>query len=405
MSMSSWQLYPVYLFIALSGAILIINIIMKKNTLILGRNKKKFVVLGTIALFMSGIAMTIFPVYEIPAPEGEFSIGTVTFELTDPNRNETYGDSARTSNLERRIRVQVWYPSEAVSGYRREPWLQDGIKLSRSLAKEMKLPFFVLDHTVNILSNAYFEAPISDKIDHYPVIILSHGWMGFRNLHNDFAELLASNGFIVMGIDHTYGSQMTIFNDGFAAEVDKNALPDRDSTPEFLNYANRLVLTYAGDIKLVLDSLESINSGHYSEIINGNMNLSQVGLMGHSTGGGADVAVALSDDRVNALLAMDAWVEPLGMESMTGGLSIPSMFLRSEQWEDGLNDNYLNPLVEASRDARLIQIDGTTHIDFTMSTMFSSLTGVIGFTGELDREESARIQHNFVLEFFTQSLN
>ncbi|MDW7663154.1 MAG: dienelactone hydrolase family protein [Bacillota bacterium] len=281
---------------------------------------------------------------------------------------------------------------------------QDGIKLPRSLAKEMKLPFFALDHTEEILSNAYLEAPLSDDKDSYPVVIMSHGWMGFRNLHNDFAELLASNGYIVLGIDHTFGAQMTIFNDGYAAEVDNSALPDRDSTPDFLNYANRLVLTYAGDISLVLDSMESINSGDYSEIMTGSINFEQIGLMGHSTGGGADVAVALRDERVKALFAMDAWVEPLGMDEMTGGLSIPALFLRSEQWEGGLNDNYLNPLVDASGDASLIQIEGTTHIDFTMSSMFSSLTGIIGFTGELSREESARIQHDYVLEFFNQSL-
>lgn len=401
MSLMNWQLYPVYLFIALSAAIAVVGLLMKKDIQIVIGNKKKFAIVGAIAIVLSGISLIVFPVYEIPAPEGEFSIGTFTFDMTDPDQVEMYGDSAGAL---RRIRVQVWYPSDDVSGHNQEFWLQDGIKVSRSLAKEMRLPFFVLDHTANVLSNAYLEAPISGKKDSYPVIILSHGWMGFRNLHNDFAELLASNGFIVMGIDHTYGAQMTVFSDGFAAEIDKNALPNRDSTPNFLNYAEQLVLTYAGDIKLVLDTLESINTGNFSKIINGNLDLSQVGLMGHSTGGGANVSVALADDRVKALFAMDAWVEPLGMENMTKGLSIPALFLRSEQWEGGLNDEYLMSLVENSDIAQLIQIDGTTHIDFTMSAMFSSLTGIIGFTGELDRELSASIQHEYVLAFFNNSL-
>jgi hypothetical protein len=85
-------------------------------------------------------------------------------------------------------------------------------------------------------------------------------------------------------------------------------------------------------------------------------------------------------------------------------LSIPALFLRSEQWEGGLNDDYLISLVENSDIAQIIQIEGTTHIDFTMSAMFSSLTGIIGFTGELDREVSASIQHEYVLEFFNNSL-
>ncbi|MBE0450871.1 MAG: hypothetical protein IBX70_08490 [Clostridia bacterium] len=401
---TNWQLYPLYFFVAVSFTVTIVGILMRKNDQIPHDNKKKITIIGTGAIVISGILMLIFPVYEIPAPEGDYAIGTVTFELTDPDRVEMYGELAEANDSLRRIRVQVWYPSDDVSGHARVVWLQDGIELPRSLAKEMKLPFFALDHTEKILSNAYYEAPASKERDNYPVIIMSHGWKGFRNLHNDYAELLASNGYIVIGIDHTHGAQMTIFNDGYAAEVDNSALPDRDSTPDFLNYANRLVLTYAGDISLVLDSLESINSGNYSKVMTGSMNFEQIGLMGHSTGGGADVAVALRDKRVKALFAMDAWVEPLGMDEMTGGLSIPALFLRSEQWEGGLNDNYLNPLVEASGDASLIQIEDTTHIDFTMSYMFSSLTGIIGFTGELGREESARIQHDYVLEFFNQSL-
>jgi pimeloyl-ACP methyl ester carboxylesterase len=402
---TNWQLYPLYFFIAMSWTVTIVGILMRKNDQIPRDNKKKIAIIGTTAIVLSGMLMLIFPVYEIPAPEGEYAIGTFTFELTDPDRVEMYGKHAEASDSLRRLRVQLWYPSDQVNGYKRVAWLQDGIKLSRSLAKEMKLPFFVLDHTKDVLSNAYLEAPISDDKDKFPVIVLSHGWMGFRNLHNDFAELLASNGYVVLGIDHTYGSQLTLFDDGFAAELYKSALPDRDSTSDFLDYANQLVLTYAGDIKLVLDSLESLNDGEYSKSINGELDLSRIGLMGHSTGGGAGVSAALNDDRVKSIFGMDAWVEPLGMETMTVGLSIPALFLRSEQWEGGLNDNYLTPLVQASNDAKLIQIDGTTHIDFTMSTMFSSLTGIIGFTGKLDREQSASLQHDYVLEFFNQSLN
>lgn len=403
-SADHWQLYPSFFFIALSGIAIITSVLFKKKDQRILESRRKLAIVGIIAISITVISMMIFPIKEIPNPEGEFSIGTVTFELTDSERIEKYGDSKNNSDNMRRIRVQVWYPSDDISGYEQAFWLQDGIKLTRSLAKEMNLPFFVLDHTTDILSNAYLEAPISDYKSSYPVIILSHGWKGFRNLHNDFAELLSSNGFIVFGIDHTYGSQMTVFEDGFAAEVDKNALPDRDTTPRFLEYANQLVETYAGDIKLVLNSLDAINNGQYTDIFSGNLDLSQIGLMGHSTGGGADVSVALSDDRIKAILGMDAWVEPLGMEKMTSGLLIPALFLRSEQWEYGFNDDYLIPLVQASNEAQLIQIAGTTHIDFTMSAMFSSLTGIIGFTGELDRETSASIQHDYVLEFFNQTL-
>lgn len=404
----NWQLYPLYFFIAMSTTVTFIDRVMQKSGREPYDSKKKIMIIGVIMILISGTLMAIFPVYEIPRPDGAFAVGTVTFELTDSKRTEQYGGitkaTAENGNDLRRIRVQVWYPSDDVSGYKQAPWLQDGILLPRSLAKVMKMPFFVLDHTKDILSNAYIEAPVSQSKEKYPVVIISHGWTGFRNLHNDFAELLASNGFIVLGINHTYGAQMTVFEDGFSAELDKNALPDRAKTPDFLKYANQLVLTYAGDVKLVLETMDTINEGRYSNVLTGVLDVKRIGLMGHSTGGGADVSVALSDSRIKSLFCMDAWVEPLGKEALSKGVTVPAVFLRSEQWQGGINDDYLMPLVKASDDAQLFQINGTTHLDFTMSTMFSSLTGIIGYTGKLDRALSARIQHEFALDFFNDTL-
>jgi hypothetical protein len=38
--------------------------------------------------------------------------------------------------------------------------------------------------------------------------------------------------------------------------------------------------------------------------------MTRIGLLGHSTGG-ADVAVAINDIRIKALVGMDDWVEPI----------------------------------------------------------------------------------------------
>ncbi len=396
----NWQLYPLYFFLAMASAGGLVAIALKKQGRTPRDSGKKFLIVGVVATVISGLLMAVFPVGEITEPDGDYKVGTFTFELTDPNRVEEYGE---TGGL-RRIRVQAWYPADSVEEATQTLWFPDGVALPRSLAREMHLPFFALDHTADILSNAFLEVPMSTWESAYPVIILSHGWKGFRNLHTDFAELLASNGYVVLGIDHTYGAQMTVFEDGFEAEVDHNALPDRDETSEFIQYANKLVYTYAGDIDLVLETLEGLNAGRVSGILKGRLLLDKVGLLGHSTGGGAGVAVALDDDRVKAVFGLDAWVEPIGKSPLTDGLEMPAFFLRSAQWEGGINDSYLVPLTEVSVDAEIVQIEGSTHIDFTMSSMFSSLTGVIGFTGELDRETSAGLQHGYVLEFFDEVL-
>jgi hypothetical protein len=127
--------------------------------------------------------------------------------------------------------------------------------------------------------------------------------------------------------------------------------------------------------------------------------------LGHSTGGGADVAVAINDVRIKAILGMDAWVEPVQETLLNKGLNIPALFLRSGEWETGYNNAYLTTLIDNSLvGTQLFQIDGTTHVDFTMAYMYSRLTRYIGFTGDVERKTFADIQNRFILDFFAGTL-
>jgi predicted dienelactone hydrolase len=56
---------------------------------------------------------------------------------------------------------------------------------------------------------------VSPEKSNYPVLIFSHGLTGFRNQNTFEVEELASHGYIIVGIDHTYDAAATIFTDGF----------------------------------------------------------------------------------------------------------------------------------------------------------------------------------------------
>jgi len=324
------------------------------------------------------------------------------FIIEDETREELYSDE---SNDYRRIKIQIWYPAESVEGYELAPWLDDGVEIARGLSKDMGFPFFVLDHTADIMSNAYINAPINNDLERYPVVIISHGWRGFRNIHTDFAEELASNGYIVVGIDHTYGSVATVFDDDDVVHVALEALPQRETTPDFLDYANQLVYTYAGDITTTINYLEVLNDLDVSSRFNGKLDLTTIGLVGHSTGGGAGVAVALDDERIDAVVGLDSWVEPINETNINQGLEIPALFLRSESWEVGFNNTSLLALIDqSSYDPLLYQIDGTTHFDFAMVYMYSPLTKYIGFSGEIDSEYLNVIMKTMILDFFAGTL-
>jgi hypothetical protein len=255
------------------------------------------------------------------------------------------------------------------------------------------------------MSNSYQDAPISESSNDYPIIVISHGWRGFKNLHTDLAEEFASIGYIVISIDHTYGSVATVFSEEEIAYLNLDALPNRDETTDFLLYANTLVNTYAGDITLTLNELEKMNSGVISSQFDGKLDLNNIGLLGHSTGGGAGTAVAINDDRIKALFGMDSWVEPIDDLEIGKGLDIPTVFLRSESWIDGLNNTNLMTLVEDNiSNTRLYNIYGTTHYDFSMAYMYSPLTKNLGMTGELDGEYLVSIFKSMMTDFFDQTL-
>ena len=397
---SIWQLYPLYTAMIFTLGMFVF-IIFKINGVQNNRAIRIIsLVLSGFLIVLSGVSRYAFPMNDIPLPSGDFLIGTESFILIDNNREGIYGEEEN-----RRIKIQFWYPAESIDGYDLVPWLEDGKVVAQGLARDTGLPSFVLNHTELIMSNSYQGAPISEAFNEYPIVIISHGWGGFRNLHTDLAEELASLGYIVVSIDHTYGSVATVFSDEDVAFLNPDALPESDSTSEFLGYANTLVNTYAGDISLTLDELEKMNIGDVSSRFEGKLDLANIGLLGHSTGGGADVAVAINDDRIKALFGMDAWVEPIYDTEIEKGLDIPVLFLRSGSWRVGPNnDNLLKLVDENLANTRLYQLNGTTHFDFSMAYMYSPLTKNLGMTGDLEGDYLVTILKSMSTEFFDQTL-
>ncbi len=397
---SRWQLYALYLSVLILGGMVylktVINITLKNYL------RKSIIIFTSLLIVISAISAFVFPIYTLPKPSGEYLIGTESFILEDESRYELYSDNPDEF---RKIKIQMWYPAEITDGYEQAPWLEDGLVVARALSKDFGLPSFVLDHTVDILSNSYVNAPLNTELDNYPVIIISHGWRGFRNLHTDFAEELASLGYIVVGIDHSYGSVATVFGDDDIAYLNLDALPPRETTPDFLFYANQLVNTYASDVTTTINYLEEVNDIDNPSRFSSKLDLTKIGLLGHSTGGGADVSVALNDDRIDAIIGLDAWVEPINDLEITEGLTIPSLFLRSGAWETGENNINLYTLIENSDYApELYQIDGTTHYDYAMVYMYSPLIKYIGFSGSVDNEYLNSILKNMISNFFNKNI-
>ena len=187
----------------------------------------------------------------------------------------------------RKIRIQLWYPTDKVEDYELSPWLEEGAEVADSISRLVGFPEFLLRPITMIKSNSYKGAPLSLGRDRYPLIIISHGLTGLRSLHTDLAEMLASNGYIVAAIDHTNVAAVTVFDDGEAVYLNSNVLSLGANREEFLSDGNKILNVYVEDILFTIETLRKFNVDE-GAMFKGKLDLSAIGLIGHSAGGGLE---------------------------------------------------------------------------------------------------------------------
>lgn len=377
-------------------------------------------VLGILGTAAVALLPTVMPVPAIPPPNGPFEVGTVTVVLEDTERTELYGlpepdpeavaDDQEESDDEdqgdpRRLVVQVWYPAVATDA---EPvrWNPDVDVLGPEIAGRLGLPGFALDHTTRVQAHARSDAPPLDGV--FPVVLGSHDWAGFRTDSVDHVESLASHGFVVLVPDHTYASLGVRFpDDESIALLDERILPsdEAETDPEaYLESAETLVEVMADDLILILDRLAAGVEGEFAAIVD-HADLEHIGVYGHGTGGGAAARLCLVDDRCDAVLGMDPWVEPIPDRTVAREFQVPSLMLRSDAWRDTPNDRRLRGMAERSPVLSYwIGIDGAGHEDFVMAPLLSPFASQLGWKGPIDADRVMPIVDSYVVAFFERFL-
>ncbi len=357
----------------------------------------RLAVLGRRALGGLGLAMAlvslaaalIFPVKDLSAPSGRYQVGTASFELVDDTRTGVYLDAPGTP---RRLLAQVWYPADSgAASLPRAQWIAD-MPVADAYADYVGLPHWIMSQLPLIKANGRAGAPAAADTGTMPVVIISHGWTGTRAMHADLAEELASRGLVAIAVDHPYGALSVSFADGTVAPLFRGALPERETTPDFSEYARILVATYAADIAAVA---RSVRAGNTVPQLAGRLDTSRIALAGHSTGGGAAVLAAIDDPAFLAVVGLDAWVEPIGNQRLATGLTTPQLHIGSASWTGGINAGYLATfkqatLAQAGGTWAGYRIPGSSHFDFAMVRHITSVGSWLGFAGKTDGFTFAR---------------
>ena len=393
-----WQMAPIYIITAMLGLTALARLQSPADWTPLASH------LVFILLAVSTAVPILLPVPSIPTPGGPYPVGTRLYELTDPSRPEIYSgrDEAR------RFMIQVWYPAEPSPSDPRAPWMANAEVFAPAIASYINLPPFFLDHLALVNVPAYSDAAVAQPETSFPIILFSHGWNGFNAQNTGQALELASHGYLVVGVQHTYGAVVTVFPDGTVAPNNPNALPP-DSTPtdEYEIAAQKLVDQWAGDLGFTLDFLKVQNDDGASPYF-GKLDLSRVGVYGHSTGGGAAVEFCGRDSRCSAVLGQDPFMRPVSYQVLDQGVNQPAFFLFSQRWRDDA-DSRNNELFDrfyphVPRTFGAVYVEGTAHYDFSDLPLLSPLAPQLGLKGPINGQRVTAINKDYLVGFFDAAL-
>ena len=200
----------------------------------------------------------LFPEYEQLPVTGSYAVATRLSTYTDHRRLENYSDKDEY----RRLTVQHWYPAHA-------------------------------DTT-------------------FPLIVFSHGAFGVRSSNLSLYRELASNGYVVASIDHTYHAWFATDTDGRTVFINsaymKEILNEDAHTDREQSYAyyQKWMDIRMRDINFVIDHIfaEAGKDGEMKPYAL--VDMDRLGLAGHSLGGSAALGVVRSRADVSAVMALES---------------------------------------------------------------------------------------------------
>ncbi|MFJ9948477.1 alpha/beta hydrolase family protein [Kitasatospora sp. NPDC091207] len=339
----------------------------------------------------------------LPAPTGPRPVGTTTLHLVDPRRPDRWAPTPRP----RELMAQIWYPSAACGspGHRLAPWIGAAERAHLETDYLGTAP----GRLVWPLTHSRQDAP-ADRAARHPVVLYSPGSRADRSFGTLAAEDLASRGYVVVAIDHTFDAGEVAFPDGRLEVRNK---------PAVLAMTDEEIVAYrAADTRFVLDRLADLAAGVNPDAeqrplppgIGASLDLAAVGMIGHSMGGATAVQTLRDDPRVLAAATLDG---PVFGPAATDGLDRPLLLFgasdarpaRDAMWDA------LWPRLTSWR--RQLTLNGSGHGSFTdLELLLPAARSAISwpadqfdhFLGTLDGSRALAAQRTYLAAYFDLQL-
>ena len=370
------------------------------------------------------------PAFRLPAPTGRFAVGTTSWYVTDSARSESFAPP-RTLRM---AEVVAWYPtaSTGTAGRPHAPYLRESYAESQTLASLMRRPG-IFDSVAVVETHSFLDRPVAPDSATYPVLVFSHGFTAPASAYTALLEDLASHGYVVLSIVHPYEAVATRLQFGqivtmldSAGAIRRGVLDvatewrEEDSTMARVTRAGddaeqlRILRAYfagltntrgtidrwVGDIKATLDKLSALPPTSTGAELARRIDLSRVGVFGHSMGGVVSGQFCVEDRRCRAGLNLDGIPQSGTMIDTT----MPRPFLMVYSGRParlGANDVVYR---RAAAAYYRVDVDSTRHLDFSDMPFWGGPLGEPNGHGSIPLERAVEVTRMIVREYFDQEL-
>ena len=257
---------------------------------------------------------------------------------------------------------------------------------------------------------AHFYYPDTQE-GNFPLVIFSHGAFGYyQSNFSTYAEL-ASNGYVVVALDHPHHAAFSKNTDGKTIIVDNQFVNDAmqiggdsASAEDIYRITKDWLELRTDDESFVIDSVkEAKKSGALSDAWhadNGTLLLSvismtdteKIGAMGHSLGGAAGVALGRQRQDIDAVIDLDGTA--LGeITDVRNGQFVGNpepypvpvlVFAHGASSDDVVTEE----MVSNAKDGKLVLCPKANHMDFTDLSMLSPFfSSMLSGKSEVNTEE------------------
>ncbi|MFC7327934.1 alpha/beta hydrolase family protein [Marinactinospora rubrisoli] len=269
----------------------------------------------------------------LPEPSGPHRLGTFEMHLVDADRTDPWAPDGGP----REVMVNIWYPAAPHARGPRTPYMShDLASYHEQSVESLGAPADSVDFT-GIRTHARTGVPAAPGATDLPVLVYSPGGGLSRTMGTTLVEDLASRGHIVVTVDHTYQAPVE--------------LPDGMEFPASGVDMSQALRERVRDITFVLDELADLRSGANPDTLDrpipdgvaAALDLTRVGMFGHSMGGFASAETMLTDPRIDAGVNMDGSMPPRYGQAAETGVDRPFLLMGAgTSGDDGRPHHHLD---------------------------------------------------------------